>query len=118
MIRNTKEMKIEKGDVILIKGEEKNKGNWCIGIVEELFKGKDHVIHSVRLRTPNSHIEREIQHLHPFERHCDMEKSTSKSKNTSHKKLNVDVKEYRPRRTAAVIIEMRTRDTVTEQSDE
>ena len=27
MIRNTKEMKIEKGDVVLIKGEEKNKGN-------------------------------------------------------------------------------------------
>ena len=31
MIHNTKEMKIEVGDVILIKSEEKNKGNWESG---------------------------------------------------------------------------------------
>ena len=60
MIHNTKEMKIEVGDVVLIKGEEKNKGKWSIRIVEELYKGKDDVTRSVRLRTPKSHIERSI----------------------------------------------------------
>ena len=60
MIHNTKEMKIEVGDVVLIKGKEKNKGKWSIRIVEELYKGKDDVIRSVRLRTPKSHIERSI----------------------------------------------------------
>ena len=60
MMHNTKEMKIEVGDVVLIKGEEKNKGKWSIRIVEELYKGKDDVIRSVRLRTPKSHIERSI----------------------------------------------------------
>ena len=44
MIHNTKAMKIGLGDVVLIKGEEKNKGKWTIGIVEELYKGKDEVI--------------------------------------------------------------------------
>ena len=43
-----------------------------------------------------------------------MEKSTSKSKNEIHKKLNVDAREYRSRRTAAAT----TRDVVAEQSDE
>ena len=38
MVHNTKEMKIEVGDVVLINGEEKNKGKWSIGIVEELHK--------------------------------------------------------------------------------
>ena len=57
MMHNTKEMKIEVGDVVLIKGEEKNKGKWIIGIVEELYKGKDNVISGVKLQTPKSHIE-------------------------------------------------------------
>ena len=118
MMDNIKEMKIEVGDVALITGEEKSKGKWNIGIVEELCKSKDDVIRSVKLRIPKSHIERPIQHLYPLELHCDIEKSTSKSKNISHKKLNVDAKEYRPQRTAAAIAEMQTRNIIAEQSDE
>ena len=109
MMDNTKEMKIEVGDVALITGEEKSKGKWNIGIVEELYKSKDDIIRSVKLRIPKSHIERPIQHLYPLELHCDIEKSTSKSKNISHKKLNVDAKEYRPQRTAAAIAEYHSR---------
>ena len=41
----------------------------------------------VSLRTPNSRIERPIQHLHPLDLHGDIEISTRKSKSTSHKKL-------------------------------
>ena len=84
MMHNTKEIKTEVEDVVIIKGEEKNKGKGSIGIVEELYKGKDDVVRSVKLRTPKSHTERPIQCLYPLELHCDMEKSTSKSKNTSH----------------------------------
>ena len=53
----TEAIKIEVGDVVLIKGEVKNKGKWSIGIVEELHKGKDNAIRGVKLRTPKSHIE-------------------------------------------------------------
>ena len=118
MMHNTKAIKIEVGDVVLIKGNEKNKGKWSIGIVEELHKSKDNAIRGFKLRTPKSNTERTNQHLYPLELHCDMEKLTSTSKNTSHKELNVDSKEYRPRRTAAAIAEIRTKDIVAEQSDE
>ena len=49
MMHNKKTMKIELGDVVLIKGERKNKRKWSIGIVEELYKGKDDVIRGVKL---------------------------------------------------------------------
>ena len=116
MMHNTKEMRIEVGGVVLIKGEEKNKEKWGIRIMKELYKEKDGLIRGVKLRTPKSHIERSIQHLYPLELHCNMKKSTSKSKNTSHKKLNVDAKDFKPRGTAAAIAEMRTKDIIAEQS--
>ena len=47
-----------------------------------------------------------------------MEKLTSKSKNTSYKKLKVDAKEYTPQGTVAAIIDIRTRDIIAEKSDE
>lgn len=47
MVHNTKERKIEVGDVVLIKDKE---------IVKEFFKVKDDVIRVVKLRTPKSHI--------------------------------------------------------------
>ena len=117
-MHNTKATKIEVGDVFLMKGEEKNKRKWSIGIGEELYKGNDGVTRGVNLRTPKSNIERPVQHLYPRELHWHMEKSPSTSKSTSQKKLNVDGKEYRPRRTAAAVPEMGTRDIVTDQSDE
>ena len=49
MMHNTKAMKIEVGDVVVIKGEEKNKGEWSIEIVEDLYKGKDDLIRGVKL---------------------------------------------------------------------
>ena len=64
--------------------------------MEELFKGKEHVIRGVRLRTPKSHIELSIQYLYPLELYCHMEKSTSNCIISSHKKLNAYDKEYRP----------------------
>ena len=56
MTHNTKEMRIEVGDAVIIKSDEKSKGKWSIGIVEELYKDKDAVIRGVRLRTPRLYI--------------------------------------------------------------
>ena len=56
MTHNTKEMRIEVGDAVIIKSDEKSKGKWSIGIVEELYKDKDAVIRGVRLRTPKLYI--------------------------------------------------------------
>ena len=86
--------------------------------MEELFKGKDDVIRGIKLRTPRSHMDRPIQYLYPLELHWDMEKLTSKSKNTSYKKLKVDAKEYTPQGTVAAIVDIRIRDIIAEKSDE
>ena len=37
-------MKIDVNDVVLIKGDEKNQGKWKIGIIENIFVGKDDAI--------------------------------------------------------------------------
>ena len=55
MMHNTKEMKTEVGDMVLIKGEEKSKGKWGIGIAEGLYKGKYNVIRSVIRYEHQSH---------------------------------------------------------------
>ena len=35
---------LKKGDIIIIKSDEKKRGKWKIGIVHWLFKGQDGVI--------------------------------------------------------------------------
>ena len=54
-------MKININDVVMIKGDEKNRGKWKIGIIENIFMGKDNIIRSVRIRSGKSIIERPIQ---------------------------------------------------------
>ena len=70
--------------------KRKKNENGASGIVEELFRDKGDAKRIVKLEAPKSHIEGPIQYLYPLELHCDMKKS----KNTSHKKLNIDAKEY------------------------
>ena len=92
MMHNTKKMKIEVGYVTLIKVRE-NKGKKSIVIVEELFKSKGDAIRRVKLRTPRSHTEQPIQYFPSHEMQCYVIKSTTMFKNSSHKELNVDLKE-------------------------
>ena len=44
MKNNKSEVKLKAGDVVLIKGEERNRGKWNIGILEEMIKGRDGII--------------------------------------------------------------------------
>ncbi|XP_044174280.1 uncharacterized protein LOC122957901 [Acropora millepora] len=59
------------GDVVIIHSEEKNRGQWPLRIVEQLYGGRDGVIRAVKLRTGKSILERLIQHLYPLELSCD-----------------------------------------------
>ncbi len=38
------------GDVVVLKTDEKNRGRWLLGIVEELIAGKDGVIRGAKVR--------------------------------------------------------------------
>jgi hypothetical protein len=91
-----KEKELRKGDVMLIKGDEKNRGLWKIGIVEQLIPGRDGVVRGVRLRAGKSFMERPIQFLYPLELHCDRES------NQETVPLNPVAKEFKPKRRAAV----------------
>ena len=55
-----KPFKINVGDVVLIKGEEKNRGHWKIGIVNHLYNGKDNIIRVAQLRIGKKLIDRPI----------------------------------------------------------
>ena len=46
----TKQMTAERGDVVLIKGDERNQGKWKIGIIDSFIVGRDGVIRGARLR--------------------------------------------------------------------
>ena len=67
----TKETTLTRGDVVLIKGEERNRGKWKIGIVEQLIQGRDGVVRGARLRVGTSYLERPLQLLYPLELTCD-----------------------------------------------
>ena len=77
-----KSARLQEGDVVLIKGDEKNRGKWKIGIVDKLIPGK-------------SYLERPIQFLYPMELHC-------ATKKPNQGELNPQAREFRPRRRAAV----------------
>ena len=50
-------MEIAVGDVVLIKGDDKHRSKWNIGIAEELYEGQDNVIRAVKLRSRKTYIE-------------------------------------------------------------
>ena len=99
-------MEIAIGDVLLIKRDDKHRGKWNIGIVEELYEGKDNVIRAVKLRSRKTHIERPVQFLYPLELSCDTWKRQKTVHQCSKQPLNVNTNEFKPRRNAAAISEI------------
>ena len=41
---------MKKSEVVIIKGDKKDRNEWKLGIVEEVMPGKDDVVRAVRLR--------------------------------------------------------------------
>ena len=57
----TQPMTAKRGDVILIKGDEQNRGKWKIGIIDSFIVGRDGVIRGARLRAGKSYLECPVQ---------------------------------------------------------
>ena len=51
MVHKTKVVKTDIGNMVMINGDDKRRGKWKIGIVKELFQGKDQKIRSVEIKT-------------------------------------------------------------------
>ena len=101
---------INTGDVVLIQGDERNRGKWNLGIVAKLIKGRDGVIRAARLRAGKSFLERAIQQLCPMELSCDSYQESQVSV------LDPTVREFQPRRAAAAAAALRIKDIA--QQDE
>ena len=111
-------MEIAIGDVVLIKGDDKNRGKWNIGIVEELYEGKDNVIRAVKLRSRKTHIEQPIQFFYPLELSCETWKRQKTVHQCSKQLLNVNANESKPRRNTPAIAEIQIRDAAEANKNE
>lgn len=103
---NTKYNSLSVGDVVIIKSQERNRNQWPMGVVEELFSGRNGVVRAVKLRAGRGFMERPIQHLYPLELSCDRNPLPC-----NDPPLNPTVLEFRPRRDAAVAARQRIQDT-------
>jgi hypothetical protein len=109
MKHHGKVINIKIGDVVIVKGEEKNRGKWKIGVVERLVVGKDGIVRGAKLRVGQNTLERAVQHLYPMELSCDVAVKTPESR-PRETELRADVPEFRPKRNAAAIAECRIQD--------
>jgi len=96
---------------VIIQSEERNRGKWPLGVIEELYPGRDGIIRAAKLRAGKSFLERAINHLYPVELSCD----------TSHvpkrKQLNPVAPEFCPVRDAAAAAKLRIQDIAQEQDE-
>ena len=56
MKSNQRHIEIATGDVVVIKGDNKHRDKWNIGIVEKLYEGKDNVIRAIKFRSRKTYI--------------------------------------------------------------
>ena len=81
----------------MIKGEERNRAQRNIGIITDVYPGKDGKVRAVKLRARKSYLERAVQQLYPLEISCDITPSTEEPT------MNVNAEEFWPRRNTSEI---------------
>ena len=86
--------------MVIIKSEDKNRGNWPLGIIQELYTGQDGIVRAVRLRAGQNYLERPVQQLYPLELVCDVNEKLSVE--PCDPRLKADVPEFQQKRKAAV----------------
>ena len=95
---------LARGDVVIIKEDQRNRNCWKLGIIDKLIVGRDGVVRAAKLRAGKSFLERAIQHLYPLELSCDRTIATTPAP------LNPDVPTFRPKRDAAAAANLRLQD--------
>ena len=115
MKNKDKTLKINVGDVVMIKGEEKNRGHWKVCIVSHMYIGKDNIIQVAQLSIGKKLIDRPIHLFYPMELHC--EGITTTDEDEKKNELNPSVTEFRPKRPAAEIAKWWLKDIAIEDDD-
>ena len=107
---NGKSNSVSIGNVMLIKGDEKNRSKWKLGIVIDLVVGKDENVRGAILKTVNGNLERAVQHLYPMELNCEV--------TPKRNELNAEASEFRSKRTAALVSELLTDNQILNEEEE
>lgn len=125
-LQNKEPVGIKPGEIVLVSGENKKRGIWRMGIVEELIVGKDRHIRGAKVRMPGvgkpDYLNRHLQKLHPLELSVSnvneekekiMESENPKVKKEGEKGLENSVEISNPgmkvpRRVAALYARLRT----------
>ena len=102
----------KEGDVVIVKGDSKNRGTWPLAIIKEIYPGKDGTIRGVKLKTANGFIERPVQLLYPLERECDNQPTTEQPQ------LNPEAVQFRPKRDAGAAAALRMRQVQEKESED
>ena len=106
---------INLGDVVMIKGEEKNRGHWKISIVNDLYIGRNNIIRVAQLRIGKKLIDRPIQLLYLLELH--FEGIITKNGDQKKNELNPSASEFHPKQIAIEIAKWRLKDIAIEDDD-
>ncbi|CAB4031399.1 Pro-Pol poly [Paramuricea clavata] len=96
IVRGSKAEYPKVGDVLIVKGENKNRNTWKLGKIVRLITGRDGVVRGVELHTGNGRLERPLKLIYPLELHWDQEAVERETP-----PLNAQAKEFRPKRKAA-----------------
>ena len=88
---------------MIIQSDDRNRGKWPLGIVEELYERRDGVVRAAKLRAGRSYLERAVNQLYPLELSCDRNHSDNPPQ------LDPEAPAFRPSRDAAVAARHRLR---------
>ena len=86
------ELELAVREIVLIKGDGKDRGQWKMGVIQKLVKGRGDVIREAILKTGSGVYERPLQLLYPMELYVlrDIQKKRVKE-------MNPNAKEFQPR---------------------
>ena len=103
-----KESEVKFGRVAVIKVEEQNRPHWNIGIIIDVFPGKDGGVRNWK----KSDLERVVQHPYLLEISWDIAPSTEEPT------MDVNAEEFRPRRNAPKLAQTRIIDLANDVMEE
>ena len=96
--------------MVIVRGDESNRGKWSLGVIVDLFKCCDRVVRAAKLRAGKSFLEQLVQHLFPLAPACE---NPVQVQNTTDP--NPEPRPSRSRGDAAVAAGLRIQDALQEE---
>ena len=92
-----------------------------MGIITDVCSWPNNTVRAVQVETGKSYQERTVQQLYQLELSCDVDRDgdcqTNWNLHTDNNKLNLEATEFRPKRNARVIAELKIIDVIQEGNE-